>query len=126
MVLGGNSSETEVEDADGLRAIRLLLLDVDGVLTDGTLQFDGEGRELKSFHVHDGSGLVYWNRTGHLSGFLSGRDSPVVRQRAHELGVHEVHLGRHDKIATYLFHSNKSQIPISASNVSDADAQLSH
>jgi 3-deoxy-D-manno-octulosonate 8-phosphate phosphatase (KDO 8-P phosphatase) len=84
-----------------LRGIRFLLLDVDGVLTDGNLHFDGEGRELKVFHVHDGSGLVYWHRTGHRSGFCSGRDSVAVRRRGEEMGVHEIHLGRRRKLEVY-------------------------
>ncbi len=75
-----------------LRAIALLLLDVDGVLTDGRVHFDAEGREYKSFHVQDAAGIVYWHRAGGLSGFLSGRGGAVVQQRARELGVHEVHL----------------------------------
>lgn len=92
---------TGTPDADLLRGIRLLLTDVDGVLTDGRIHFDGSGRELKTFHVHDGAGLVYWHRCGGLSGFLSGRSSDVVRDRARELGVAEVHLGHHDKIAVF-------------------------
>ena len=82
-----------------LSAIRLLLTDVDGVLTDGRIHFDGEGRELKMFHVHDGAGLVYWHRCGGLSGFVSGRGSKVVEDRARELGVHEVWLRCADKRA---------------------------
>lgn len=88
-------------DDEALAAIRLLLTDVDGVLTDGRIHFDGEGREIKTFHVHDGAGLVYWQRAGGLSGFLSGRDSLVVRQRAEELGVHEIHLGSMHKLAIF-------------------------
>jgi len=79
-------------DRAALARIRLLLLDVDGVLTDGRIWFDHDGREYKSFHVHDAAGIVYWHRTGHLSGFLSGRGGEVVERRARELGVHEVHL----------------------------------
>ncbi len=82
-----------------LAGIRMLLTDVDGVLTDGRIHFDGDGREVKTFHVHDGAGLVYWRRSGGLSGFLSGRNSLVVRQRAEELGVHEIHLGNLQKLA---------------------------
>jgi 3-deoxy-D-manno-octulosonate 8-phosphate phosphatase (KDO 8-P phosphatase) len=82
-----------------LSAIRLLLTDVDGVLTDGRIHFDGEGRELKMFHVHDGAGLVYWHRCGGLSGFVSGRFSKVVEDRARELGVHEIWLRCADKRA---------------------------
>jgi 3-deoxy-D-manno-octulosonate 8-phosphate phosphatase (KDO 8-P phosphatase) len=80
-----------------LAAVRLLLLDVDGVLTDGRIWFDHEGREYKSFHVHDAAGIVYWHRSGGRSGFLSGRGADVVRRRAQELGVHEVVLGCTDK-----------------------------
>ena len=84
-------------DAERLAGIRLLLTDVDGVLTDGRIHFDESGREYKTFHVHDGAGLVYWHRSGGLSGFLSGRAGEVVTQRAEELGVHEVLLGQLDK-----------------------------
>lgn len=82
-----------------LARVRMLLLDVDGVLTDGRIHFDHEGREYKSFHVHDASGIVYWHRAGGLSGFLSGRGGDVVERRGRELGVHEVLLGRIDKAA---------------------------
>ena len=82
-----------------LRVIRLLLLDVDGVLTDGMVHFDASGHEFKSFHIHDAAGLVYWNRSGGLSGFISGRSGSVVHERAQQLGVHEVHLGCRDKAA---------------------------
>jgi 3-deoxy-D-manno-octulosonate 8-phosphate phosphatase (KDO 8-P phosphatase) len=84
--------------ASDLAGIRLLLTDVDGVLTDGRIHFDSEGRELKIFHVHDGAGLVYWHRCGGLSGFVSGRGSKVVEDRARELGVHEVWLRCGDKL----------------------------
>lgn len=80
-----------------LAGIRMLLLDVDGVLTDGRIHFDREGKEYKSFHVHDAAGLVYWHRSGGRSGFLSGRGGEVVERRAKELGVHEVVLNRVDK-----------------------------
>jgi 3-deoxy-D-manno-octulosonate 8-phosphate phosphatase (KDO 8-P phosphatase) len=75
-----------------LAAIELLLLDVDGVLTDGRIHFDHDGREYKSFHVQDAAGIVYWHRSGGLSGFVSGRGGEDVERRARELGVHEVHL----------------------------------
>ena len=84
-------------DQHVLSGIRMLLTDVDGVLTDGRIHFDSQGQELKSFHVHDGAGIVYWHRAGGISGFLSGRGGKVVEQRARELGVHEVYLGRLDK-----------------------------
>ena len=77
-------------DDQALRAVEFLLLDVDGVLTDGRVHFDFEGREYKSFHVHDAAGIVYWHRSGGRSGFLSGRGGEIVQRRADELGVHDV------------------------------------
>ena len=86
-------------DRDQLATIKMLLTDVDGVLTDGRVYFDGDGNELKVLHVHDAAGIVYWHRAGGISGFLSGRGGKVVKDRARELGVHEVHLNTHDKSA---------------------------
>jgi 3-deoxy-D-manno-octulosonate 8-phosphate phosphatase (KDO 8-P phosphatase) len=80
-----------------LHDIELLLLDVDGVLTDGRIHFDRDGQEYKSFHVHDSAGIVYWHRCGRKSGFLSGRGGDVVMRRAQELAVQEIHLGKIDK-----------------------------
>lgn len=80
-----------------LGGIKLILCDVDGVLTDGHIQFDLNGQETKTFHVHDAAGYAYWHRSGGLSGFISGRRSQVVEDRARELGVHEVFLGSLDK-----------------------------
>jgi 3-deoxy-D-manno-octulosonate 8-phosphate phosphatase (KDO 8-P phosphatase) len=88
-------------DAACLAAIELLLLDVDGVLTDGRIWLDHEGREYKSLHVHDASGLVHWHRTGGRSGLLSGRAGEGLERRARELGVHEVVLQRTDKEAAF-------------------------
>jgi 3-deoxy-D-manno-octulosonate 8-phosphate phosphatase (KDO 8-P phosphatase) len=84
-------------DRSVLAAIEFLLLDVDGVLTDGRVHFDRDGQEYKSFHVHDASGIVYWHRRGGRSGLLSGRGGEVVERRAKELGIHEVMLRRIDK-----------------------------
>ena len=85
-------------DSEVIRGIRMLLTDVDGVLTDGRIHFDANGQEFKSFHVHDGAGFVYWHRCGGISGFISGRSSQVVAERGEELGVAEMHLGRLDKM----------------------------
>lgn len=82
-----------------LANVQLLLFDVDGVLTDGRIWFDPEGREYKAFHVMDAAGFAYWHRHGGLSGFLSGRGGHVVELRARQLGVHEVHLSTLQKAA---------------------------
>jgi len=79
----------------------MLLLDVDGVLTDGRIHFDQAGQEYKTFHVHDAAGIVYWHRNGGLSGFLSGRGGRIVERRAADLGVHEVLLSRLDKSTAF-------------------------
>jgi 3-deoxy-D-manno-octulosonate 8-phosphate phosphatase (KDO 8-P phosphatase) len=68
--------------------IRLLLLDVDGVLTDGRIVYDGAGRELKFFDIKDGHGIKLLQRAGLEVGILSGRRSPALRLRAKELGIH--------------------------------------
>jgi len=79
------------------RGIRLLVLDVDGVLTDGRLFISAAGEELKVFHVRDGSGLVAIQRAGITVAIISGRDSPAVTRRATELGIRHVHQGVADK-----------------------------
>jgi 3-deoxy-D-manno-octulosonate 8-phosphate phosphatase (KDO 8-P phosphatase) len=79
------------------RRIRLLVLDVDGVLTDGRLYFGPEGEALKAFHVRDGAGLVALRRAGVGVAIISGRDSPAVTLRARELGIEHLRQGIHDK-----------------------------
>ena len=69
------------------KRIRLLLLDVDGVMTDGRLGFDGAGREFKSFYARDGIGIRLIQRAGLRVGILSGRRAKVVELRARELGI---------------------------------------
>jgi len=79
------------------RNIRLLVLDVDGVLTDGRLYLSAAGEELKVFHVRDGSGLVAVQRAGITVAIISGRDSAAVTSRAAELGIRHVRQGVADK-----------------------------
>jgi 3-deoxy-D-manno-octulosonate 8-phosphate phosphatase (KDO 8-P phosphatase) len=80
--------------------IRLLVLDVDGVLTDGRLPFDAKGRECKVFHVRDGYGIRRVLETGIEVAIISGRKSIPVKKRAEELGIRHVFLGIKDKLAT--------------------------
>jgi 3-deoxy-D-manno-octulosonate 8-phosphate phosphatase (KDO 8-P phosphatase) len=79
--------------------IELLLLDVDGVLTDGSVIYSDDGRESKRFHVRDGSGLKLWHAAGKRSAIVSGRKSVAVERRATELGIAPVLQGRDDKLA---------------------------
>lgn len=80
--------------------IKLLLLDCDGVLTDGRLYFSANGEELKVFDVQDGQAIVNWIRAGNIVGIISGRSSSIVERRAAELGIQFVHQGVKNKLET--------------------------
>jgi len=80
-------------------AIRLLVLDVDGVLTDGRLHFGPTGETLKLFHVRDGLGIQQIAKAGIEVAVISGRKSKMVDIRCRELGVEHVHQGAKDKVA---------------------------
>lgn len=79
--------------------IRLLVLDVDGVLTDGRLYFSARGEETKVFHVRDGAGIVQLRNAGLQIAVISGRNSAAVERRMHELGVTWVKQGIDNKLA---------------------------
>ena len=84
-----------------LAKIKLLLLDVDGVLTDGRIIYDGQGNELKAFDVKDGHGLKMVQRAGIQVGIITGRSSEVVRRRAAELGIEILYQGVLQKLNPY-------------------------
>jgi 3-deoxy-D-manno-octulosonate 8-phosphate phosphatase (KDO 8-P phosphatase) len=84
--------------ATPLAKIELLVLDVDGVLTDGRLYFSGTGEALKTFHVRDGHGIKLLMRSGVALAALSGRRSPAVTARMRELKVRNVIQGCGDKV----------------------------
>jgi 3-deoxy-D-manno-octulosonate 8-phosphate phosphatase (KDO 8-P phosphatase) len=79
--------------------VKLLALDVDGVLTDGLLLYGPNGEEYKSFHVRDGLGLRIWLDSGRHVAIISGRASKAVEARGAELGITEVHLNVKDKLS---------------------------
>jgi 3-deoxy-D-manno-octulosonate 8-phosphate phosphatase (KDO 8-P phosphatase) len=81
-----------------LDAIKMLVLDVDGVLTDGKILVDSRGRESKSFSIIDGHGIKMWKRTGLRIAFLSGRPSATTKHQAKELAVDFCLNGRRDKL----------------------------
>ena len=80
------------------QGMRVLLLDVDGVLTDGGLYYGAEGEVLKRFHTLDGHGLKLLMRAGIVPAVISGRDSPALRQRLAALGITQLRLGTEDKL----------------------------
>jgi 3-deoxy-D-manno-octulosonate 8-phosphate phosphatase (KDO 8-P phosphatase) len=81
-----------------LRRVRLLVLDVDGVLTDGRLFYGPKGESLKAFHVRDGFGIKQAASAGVTVAILSGRKSAAVASRARELGIRHVVQGASDKL----------------------------
>ena len=81
-----------------LARVQLLLLDVDGVLTDGGVTWGNDGIEQKTFHIRDGLGLRLWQRAGGRTGIVTGRSSHVVQVRAEELGISIVRQGIDDKL----------------------------
>jgi 3-deoxy-D-manno-octulosonate 8-phosphate phosphatase (KDO 8-P phosphatase) len=81
--------------------IRLILFDVDGVLTDGTLLLHADGSESKVFDIKDGTGIVWAQRLGLTVGFLSARSSAATAQRASQLGITLVHQGVASKLESY-------------------------
>jgi 3-deoxy-D-manno-octulosonate 8-phosphate phosphatase (KDO 8-P phosphatase) len=83
--------------AERCRGIELLVVDVDGVLTDGGIVHGSPEVELKRFHVRDGAALRWWRQVGKRSGLITGRRSPVVDVRAAELDVERVVQGAADK-----------------------------
>jgi len=83
------------------RSIRMVIFDVDGVLTDGSITLDDAGIEAKSFSVLDGTGIKYLLLMGIKVAFLTGRQSVAVALRARELGVDDVHQGAKEKLEAY-------------------------
>ena len=95
-------SEVRSQNLAGKAAnIKLILLDVDGVLTDGAVVIYGDGSETKRFHIRDGIALVWAQRAGLTVGLLSARQSPTTAQRAAQLGITLIHQGVSSKADTY-------------------------
>jgi YrbI family 3-deoxy-D-manno-octulosonate 8-phosphate phosphatase len=78
--------------------IEVILADVDGVLTDGSIIFNNEGVEIKRFHIRDGLGIKLWQQAGGKFGLITGRNSHIVNVRAAELGIEIVRQGTDKKL----------------------------
>ncbi len=83
------------------KEIKLVIFDVDGVLTDGGLYFTDDGREMKKFNVKDGLGISMLIQSGIEVAVITGRNSVIVAERMRSLGVNHVYQGRLNKIETY-------------------------
>ena len=79
--------------------IKLIVLDVDGCLTDGKIIYSAEGVESKNFNVKDGLGITTWLKMGHHAAIITGRNSTIVQKRAKELGITHLHQGVKDKLS---------------------------
>ena len=77
--------------------IKLIVLDIDGCLTDGRIIYSSDGVEIKGFNVKDGLGITTWIKTGNHVAIITGRNSPIVEKRAKELGVQHLYQGIRDK-----------------------------
>jgi 3-deoxy-D-manno-octulosonate 8-phosphate phosphatase (KDO 8-P phosphatase) len=86
---------------DKAKKLKLLILDVDGVLTDGKLFFDNDGNEYKTFHARDGHGIKLLRQTGVEVAVISGRKSNSVLLRMNSLGIQHVYQGHEDKRAAF-------------------------
>lgn len=85
------------------KKIKLLLMDCDGVLTDGRLYYTDNGEQMKVFNVRDGQGIVSWHKAGYYSGIISGRNAKnILEARATELGMHYIKAGSQNKAKDFL------------------------
>ena len=83
---------------EACQKIKLILSDVDGVMTDGGIIYDNQGIEVKRFHVRDGLGIRLWQKCGGRFGIITARNSHIVKVRATELGIEIVRQGFSDKL----------------------------
>ncbi|MDG2338462.1 MAG: HAD hydrolase family protein [Gammaproteobacteria bacterium] len=107
-------STTEEQAIEAASKIKLLLLDVDGILSDGRLYFSNSGEEIKAFHSLDGHGIKMLMSTGVAVGIITGRTSAIVSRRAADLGIGILYQGREDKIDVLQEISKDQDIPLNA------------
>lgn len=89
-------------------SVQLMIFDVDGILTDGSLHFSPDGEVMKTFNVLDGHGIKLLQQAGVATAIISARQSPIVLKRATDLGVQHVFQGAHDKRAIFESLLNKT------------------
>lgn len=112
---GDGSAHTGTESFDALppavrdriAAVKLLILDVDGVQTDGGLYYDADGRVLKRFNVHDSLGVAIARQNGIKTAIITGQNSPAVAARAKTLGIDDYFPGHINKLGSYKTVRNK-------------------
>jgi len=96
--------------AEKAKSIRLLILDVDGVMTNGLIYYGANNTELKGFHIHDGLGIKLLQKSGITIAVISGKNSPATAARLAELNIELAYLGHEDKIHAYEELKQKLQV----------------
>jgi 3-deoxy-D-manno-octulosonate 8-phosphate phosphatase (KDO 8-P phosphatase) len=86
---------------DKAKQIKLLILDVDGTMTNGVLYYDNAGHEMRGFHVHDGLGLKLLRQSGVAIAVISAKNSEVIAKRMNDLKIEHVYLGHENKLPIY-------------------------
>jgi 3-deoxy-D-manno-octulosonate 8-phosphate phosphatase (KDO 8-P phosphatase) len=94
--------------------VRLMIFDVDGVLTDGSLHYGADGELIKTFNVLDGHGIKLLQQSGVATAIISARKSQLVARRAADLGIMHLHQGVHDKRAAFAQLVDQTGIPVDA------------
>lgn len=89
------------ETLNKAKEIKLFILDVDGIMTNGAIYYDREGYVLKAFHIHDGMGIRLLHENNIETAIISAKDAPAVKHRAKELGIKHLYLGHSDKLPAY-------------------------
>ena len=92
---------TDMTYVERAARVKLMIFDVDGVLTDGSLHYGADGEALKTFNVYDGLGIKLLQESGVLTAIISARTSPQVVKRAADLGIGFLHQGGHDKLTPF-------------------------
>jgi 3-deoxy-D-manno-octulosonate 8-phosphate phosphatase (KDO 8-P phosphatase) len=107
-----HKNEASADITSRASRIKLLLMDCDGVLTDGRIWLTPDGDEQKGFHARDGQGISIWHRAGYQTGIISGRASSGVERRAHELKI------------KYIYQYSKNKLIAIEEIVADANVSL--
>lgn len=106
-----NSLDAIATAQEAAAQVRLMIFDVDGILTDGSLHFGPDGEMMKTFNVLDGQGIKLLQNAGIATAIISARQSAIVSKRANDLGISHVMQGIHDKKSTFLELTKKLDIP---------------
>jgi 3-deoxy-D-manno-octulosonate 8-phosphate phosphatase (KDO 8-P phosphatase) len=109
------AQEFDIANVDRAARVRLMIFDVDGVLTDGSLHYGADGEAFKTFNVQDGLGIKLLQEAGIQTAIISARRSPQVTARAKDLGIDHVHQGGHDKLTP--FNALLAQLGLTADQV---------